>query len=112
MLAVAKTEDEKDFLHFLLSTGFRDDEVAPAQYGDIDFRKGSINVYAKTDYDWTPKNNKSREQDIDLTPKARMKTRKERHGAKSSDLIFRFKFQMIPCAEPAGSSTANVEIEG
>lgn len=90
MLRGSKTEDEKDFVHFLLNTGFRDDEIAHAQYSDIDFRKGSINVYAKPEYNWTPKNNKSRGQDIDLTPKflKRMKARKERHGAKSSDLIF------------------------
>jgi integrase len=90
MLKVAKTEDEKDFVHFLLNTGFRDDEAAHAQYGDIDFRKGSINVYAKPEYNWTPKNNKSREKDIVLGEKflKRMKARKERNKAKSSDLIF------------------------
>jgi integrase len=90
MLRAAETEDERDFVHFLLNTGFRDEEITHAQYGDIDFRKGSINVYAKPEYSWTPKNNKSREQDIDLTPKflQRMKGRKERYGAKASDLIF------------------------
>ena len=90
MLKVAETEDQKDLVHFLLNTGFRDEEVAHAHYEDIDFRRGTINVYPKPEYDWTPKNNKSREQDIDLTPTflKRMKSRKERCEAKPSDLIF------------------------
>src|SRR5262249_40276466 len=42
------------------------------------------------EYEWMPKNNKSRELDIDLSPKfiKRMKARKDRYKAKSSDLIF------------------------
>lgn len=90
MLQAARTEDEKDLVHFLLNTGFRDEEVAHAQYKDIDFKRGTINVYPKPEFNWTPKNNKSRERDIDLAPKfmKRMKERKERKNGKSSDLIF------------------------
>jgi integrase len=83
-------QDERDLVHFLLNTGFRDEEVAHAQYGDINFQKGSINVYPKPEYNWSPKNNKSREQDIDLDPRflKKMKARKERYTAKNADLIF------------------------
>ena len=90
MLKVAETEDENDLVHFLLNTGFRDEEVAHAQYQDIDFKRGTINVHPKPEYDWTPKNNKSREQDIDLTSRflTRMKARMKRYGAKPSDLTF------------------------
>ena len=90
MLKAAKTEDEKDLVHFLLNTGFRDEEVQHAQYKDIDFKRGTINVYPKPEFNWMPKNNKSRELDIDLTPRflKRMRARKERDKATSSDLIF------------------------
>jgi len=73
-----------------LNTGFRDEEVAHAQYGDINFKKGFINVYPKPEFNWSPKNNKSREQDIDLSPSfiKKMKSRKERYNAKNTDLIF------------------------
>jgi integrase len=83
-------QDERDLIHFLLNTGFRDEEVAHAQYGDINFRKGSINVYPKPEYKWSPKDNESREQDIDLSPSflKKMKARKERFNAKNTDLIF------------------------
>jgi integrase len=83
-------QDERDLIHFLLNTGFRDEEVAHAQYGDINFKKGSINVYPKSEYGWSPKDNESRKQDIDLSPSflKKMKARKERYNAKNTDLIF------------------------
>ena len=83
-------EDERDLIHFLLNTGFRDEEVAHAEYGDINWRKGSINVHPKPKWNWTPKDNESRLEDIDLSPKflKRMKARMERYSAKSTDLIF------------------------
>jgi integrase len=83
-------QDERDLIHFLLNTGFRDEEVAHAEYGDINFAKGSINVYPKPKYNWSPKDNESREQDITLSPSflAKMKARKERYKAKNADLIF------------------------
>lgn len=83
-------QDERDLVHFLLNTGFRDEEVAHSQYGDINFKKGSMNVYPKPEYNWSPKDNESREQDIDLSPSflKRMKARKEKYNAKNTDLIF------------------------
>jgi integrase len=83
-------QDERDLVHFLLNTGFRDEEVAHAQYGDINFKKGSINVYPKPEYNWSPKDNESREQDIDLSPSflKKMKARMEKYNGKKTDLIF------------------------
>src|SRR5260370_5514251 len=66
MLKAAKTEDEKDLIHFLIKTGFRDDEVAYAQYGDINFKHGTINVSAKPEYNWTPKDNEPRDEPVTL----------------------------------------------
>jgi integrase/recombinase XerD len=90
MMKAAETEDERDLLSFLLKTGFRDDEVAHAQYKDIDFKKGTINVYYKPEFDWTPKDNEPRKEDIVLESRlvVRMKVRMRRYGAKSTDLIF------------------------
>src|SRR5260370_13826759 len=91
-------EDDKDLVHFLLKTGFRDDEVAHAQYSDINFRNGTVNVTAKPrgsfpgfpELTWTPKNNSAREKDIviDDALLKRLEKRKERYEAKSNVLIF------------------------
>jgi len=90
MMKAARTEDEKDLLSFLLKTGFRDDEVAHAQYKDIDFRKATINVHYKPEFDWTPKDNEPRKEDIVLESRLveRMRARMARYGAKLADLIF------------------------
>ena len=89
MLGVANV-NEKDLILFFLNTGFRDEETAFAKYTDFDFDQGSINVHAKPEYNWIPKDSEFREQDIVLHPKflERMKARKERLGHKDSDLIF------------------------
>ena len=90
MMKAAETEDEKDLLSFLLKTGFRDDEVAHAQYKDIDFKKATINVHYKPEFNWTPKDNEPRKQDIVLESRLveRMKARMKRYEAKPADLIF------------------------
>jgi integrase len=90
MMKAAKTEDEKDLLNFLLKTGFRDDEVAHAQYKDIDFKRATINVHYKPEYDWTPKDNEPRKEDIVLEARLieRMKARMKRLSAKPGELIF------------------------
>lgn len=84
------SRQEKDLIHFFLNTGFRDEETAFSKYSDIDFAKGSINVHAKPEYGWTPKDGESRTQDIVLTDEfiKLMKERKERSNRKDSDLIF------------------------
>lgn len=95
---VWSAEDDKDLIHFLLKTGWRDDEIAHAQYSDINFRNGTVNVTAKPrgtfpghpDITWTPKNNSAREKDIvvDEALLKRLKNRMTRYGAKSNSLIF------------------------
>ncbi|MGA2814011.1 MAG: site-specific integrase [Candidatus Acidiferrum sp.] len=91
-------EDDKDLVHFFLKTGFRDDEAAHAQYSDVDFENGTVNVTSKPrgtfpgypEIAWTPKNNSAREKDIiiDEGLLKRLENRKQRYGAKSSSLIF------------------------
>jgi integrase/recombinase XerD len=90
MMKAAKSEDEKDLLNFLLKTGFRDDEVAHAQYKDIDFTKATINVHYKPEFNWTPKDNEPRKEDIVLESRLvdRMKARMKRYDRKPGDLIF------------------------
>jgi integrase len=89
MLAVAD-EDEKDLISFFLYTGFRDEEAIYAKYSDIDFRKETINVHDKPEFNWTVKDHEQRSQDIVLPAKfvKRMEKRQDRYHAKSSDLIF------------------------
>ena len=91
-------EDDKDLVHFLLKTGFRDDEIAHAQYSDINFKNGTVNVTAKPKgtfpgqpgLSWTPKNNSAREKDIviDDALLKRLQKRKDRYQTKSNGLIF------------------------
>jgi integrase/recombinase XerD len=91
-------EDDKDLVHFLLKTGFRDDEIAHAQYSDINFGNGTVNVTSKPkgtfpgqpELSWTPKNNSAREKDIviDDALLKRLRKRKDRYEAKSNGLIF------------------------
>lgn len=91
-------EDDKDLVHFLLKTGFRDDEIAHAQYSDVNFKNGTVNVTAKPrgsfpghpELTWTPKNNSAREKDIVIDDGLlkRLGKRKARYEAKSSGLIF------------------------
>ncbi len=90
MMKAAETEDEKDLLSFLLKTGFRDDETAHAQYKDIDFKRAAINVHYKPEFDWTPKDNEPRKEDIVLESRLveRMKARMKRYAANGADLIF------------------------
>lgn len=90
-------EDDKDLVHFLLKSGFRDDEIAHAQYSDI--KNGTVNVNPKpcdcsnckrNGGIWTPKDSEVRETDIvvDEAFLKRMKKRQERYAAKLSDFIF------------------------
>ena len=91
-------EDDRDLVHFLLKTGWRDDETAHAQYSDINWRNSTVNVAAKPkgtfpgfpEIEWTPKNSSAREKDIviDDALLKRLKARKARYQAQSNSLIF------------------------
>jgi integrase len=90
-------EDDKDLVHFLLKTGWRDDEIAHAQYSDINWCNSTVNVTAKPkgtfpgfpEIEWTPKNSSARERDIviDDALLKRLKVRQGRYAAKSNSLI-------------------------
>lgn len=90
LIDACEAEDEKDLIHFLLSTGFRDDETAHVQYKDIDFQQMTINIGYKPEFHWIPKNGKPREQAVPLPDRLvkRMKNRQKRYKASESDLIF------------------------
>jgi len=87
MLSVA-SENEKDLIHFFVNTGFRDEEVVYAVWSDIDFEAGSINVHAKPEYGWSPKDSEFREQDIVLDSRFIKKMQARRERGHTSDLIF------------------------
>lgn len=91
-------EDDKDLIHFLMKTGFRDEEIQHAQYSDVNHRTHTINVTSKPkgsfpglpDLSWEPKDHEPREMDITVDEAFlnRMKARQERYAAKSNSLIF------------------------
>jgi len=84
-------EDDKDLVHFLLKTGWRDDEIAHAQYSDINWCNSTVNVTAKPKGTFPgPKNSSARERDIviDDALLKRLKVRQGRYAAKSNSLIF------------------------
>ncbi len=82
------TEDEKDLIMFLLTTGFRDNEAAHTYYSDVDFKRGTVNVSDKPQWGFKIKNHKQRKSDITLPADclARLKARRERNP--EGDLIF------------------------
>jgi integrase len=90
MIKACESQDEKDLIHFLLCTGFRDDEAAHVQYRDIDFDGKTINVSYKPEFRWTPKNGKPREESVPLPDRfvIRMQKRRKRYKATGTDLIF------------------------
>jgi integrase len=59
-LVQAADIDQKDYLMFLLWSGFRDEEVQYLQYSDFDWRKSSVTTHAKPQYGWRPKDAEER----------------------------------------------------
>jgi integrase len=91
----AATVDERDLIEFFLATGFRDGEVAHCEWSDINFQDKTINVHAKTKtstrlWEWSPKDDESREEDIPLSDDfiQRMKDRRKRYAGQHCALIF------------------------
>src|SRR5439155_6320145 len=72
--------------------------IAHAQYSDVNFKNGTVNVTSKPkgtfpghpELTWTPKNSSAREKDIviDDALLKRLEKRKIRYAAKSNSLIF------------------------
>lgn len=84
LLAVADV-DEADLILFFLKTGFRDEEVAYAEWSDIDWKRKTITVSEKPKYNWRPKDKENRSVPIANGFEQRLLARKERV---TGDLIF------------------------
>jgi integrase len=67
--------DQKDYLLFLLWSGFRDEEVQYLQYDDFNFRNSTVMVQSKPHYGWKPKDYEEREITLPSEVSKRMKER-------------------------------------
>ena len=70
--------DQKDYLMFLLWSGFRDEEVQYLQYSDFDWRKSTVTVHAKLHFGWRPKDAEERTVVLPSEVSQMMKRRMER----------------------------------
>lgn len=52
--------DQKDYLMFLLWSGFRDEEVQFLQYSDFNWKNNTVTVHAKPQFGWRPKDAEER----------------------------------------------------
>jgi integrase len=88
--------DQKDYLMFLLWSGFRDEEVQYLQYNDFNFRNSTVMVQAKPHFGWKPKDYEEREITLPSEVSKRMKDRMGRaqqyrdgfHKPVVEDLVF------------------------
>jgi integrase len=95
LLAKADT-DERDYLEFLLWSGFRDDEVQHLQFSDLSFRNSTVTVHAKPQFDWKPKDYEERTITLPTPVTQRIKDRLSRgrqyidgfRKAGDNDLVF------------------------
>jgi integrase len=94
-LLAAADVDQADLIHFVLNTGFRDEEIQFAEWSDVNFQDRLINVYSKPrtatrNWEWKPKDDESREESIPLSAEfvARMKARRARMANQKCALIF------------------------
>jgi integrase len=78
--------DEKDYLMFLLWSGFRDEEVQYLEWGDFDFKHGTVTCHAKPHFNWKPKDSEERAVGLPTPVLALMKDRKNRSD--KNDLVF------------------------
>ena len=89
-------EDERDYLEFLLWSGFRDEEVQFLQYSDFDWKNSAVTNHAKPQFGWKPKDSEERTvrlpSEISKRMKARMnRSQQYRDGVRKpadSDLVF------------------------
>jgi integrase len=81
-------EDQKDYLEFLLWSGFRDEEVQYLLYSDFDFKNSKVSVQAKPQYAWRPKDAEERTVQLPSEVSKRLKVRMERYERKSDQLVF------------------------
>ena len=70
--------DQKDYLLFLLWSGWRDEEVQFLQYSDFNFRNSTVMVQAKPHFGWRPKDYEERLITLPTEVSKRMRDRMER----------------------------------
>jgi len=70
--------DQKDYLLFLLWSGFRDEEVQFLQFSDFNFRNSTVMVQAKPQFGWKPKDYEEREITLPSEVSKRLKQRMDR----------------------------------
>ena len=70
--------DQKDYLMFLLWSGFRDEEVQYLQFSDFNFRNSTVMVQAKPQFGWKPKDYEEREITLPSEVSKRLKQRMDR----------------------------------
>src|SRR5882672_3828921 len=88
--------DGRDYLEFLLWSGFRDEEVQYLQFSDFNFRANTVMVQAKPQFGWKPKDYEEREITLPTPVVKRLKDRIARarqysdgiRKAKENDLVF------------------------
>lgn len=80
--------DERDYLEFLLWSGFRDEEVQYLLFSDLNFRTNTAMVQAKPQFNWKPKDYEEREITLPTPVMKRLKDRMGRMQAEPKDLVF------------------------
>jgi integrase len=70
--------DEKDYLQFLLWSGFRDEEVQYLEWKDFDWKNSTVTCHEKPHFDWKPKDHEERTVQLPSEVTARMKERMKR----------------------------------
>jgi integrase len=78
--------NEKDYLMFLLWSGFRDEEVQYLEWKDFDFKNGTVTCHAKPHFNWKPKDSEERTVGLPSAVVALMKDRRKRDD--QHDLVF------------------------
>jgi len=77
LIEVADT-DQKDYLMFLLWSGFRDEEVQFLQYTDFNWKNNTVTCHAKPHFGWRPKDAEERTIVLPSKVSQMMKRRMER----------------------------------
>ncbi len=84
----AATWEEATLLKFLLTSGFRDQEVRYVTWRDVDFRYNVVRVTAKMQWRFTPKNWEERAVPLPATIVERLRTLKQQRNALPAQLVF------------------------
>lgn len=88
MMLKESAPDEAIFLKFLLSSGFRDQEVRYVCWRDIDFRQSQVRVTAKERWGFRPKNWEERAVPLPTPLMDRLQQLKDSRNALPAQLVF------------------------